>query len=73
MKKKTAPKKNLPTKQDFVGALMANFLYAVAQEPTVPAYFRAGAKKLQVKWDSLGTFQLQNPIVVAKLEKALFG
>ena len=62
----------LPTKQDFVGAQMANFMYALCQDGNVPVAFRTKAKELQTKWDSIARFQLNNPIVAAELEKKLF-
>lgn len=64
------PKKVTP--MEFVGAQMSNFLYGIAQDASVPARFRATAKELQTKWDSVSRFQLNNPIMAAELEKRLF-
>jgi len=66
-------KKGIPiTAMEFVGAQMANFLYAIADEPSTPQEYRVRAKKLQTRWDSVSRLVLNNPIVMAELEEKLF-
>ncbi len=61
------------TPMEFVGAQMANFLYAVANysTPTTPAE-REQAKKLYERWDRISRFTLNNPIVNMELEEKFF-
>jgi hypothetical protein len=57
---------------EFVGAQMANFLYAIADEPSTPQQYRIRAKRLQTKWDSVSRLVLNNPIAAAELEEKFF-
>lgn len=59
------------TRADFVGTKMANFLYSMAQNTALPMHERAEATKLCEQWDSVCPVRLNNPIVVAELEKSM--
>jgi hypothetical protein len=59
------------TRADFIGAKMANFLYAMAQNPALDAHTREEAKTLCDQWDSVCLFRINNPIIKAELEKAM--
>lgn len=59
------------TRADFVGAKMANFLFALSQNPALDEDSRAEAKKLCEQWDSVCPVRLNNPIIVAELDKAM--
>jgi hypothetical protein len=65
-------KKAGPTPVEFVGAQMANLLYAIEHDAKVPVEYRDKAHALRERWDSLNTFRLNNPITAALLEAALF-
>jgi len=60
------------TREQFVGAQMANMLYAIAHNQRIDQRTREDAEKLYWRWDSFATFQLHNPIVAAELEARLF-
>ena len=59
------------TRADFVGTKMANFLFSMAHCKALPEHDRAEAKKLYEQWDSVCPVRLNNPIVLAELEKAM--
>ena len=59
------------TRADFVGTKMANFLFSMAQNKALPMHERAEAEKLQKQWDAVCPVRLNNPIVMAELEKAM--
>jgi hypothetical protein len=58
------------TRADFVGAKMANFLYALAQDSRLDEHTRNEAKLLCEQWDSVSPVRINNPIVKVELEKA---
>lgn len=60
-----------PTRAQYVGAKMANFLYNLKSNQALSKEDRERAALLQNQWDVLATFRLDNPIVGAELEKAL--
>lgn len=64
-------KVKLPTRAQYVGAKMANFLYNLKSNQALSKEDRERAALLQNQWDTLATFRLDNPIVGAELEKAL--
>ena len=50
---------------------MANFLFSMAHNKALPEHERAEAEKLQKQWDAVCPVRLNNPIVLAELEKAM--
>jgi len=60
------------TREQFLGAQMANLLWSIGHGGTVMNDTRHGARELCEKWDSIATFRLDNPIVAAELEAQLF-
>lgn len=58
------------TRADFIGAKMANFLFAMNQNTALDQHTRDEAKILYEQWDSVCLFRLNNPIIKAELEKA---
>lgn len=65
------PTRRPVTRADFVGAKMANFLYAMAQDKRLDEHTRQEAKTLYEQWDSVCLFRLNNPIIKAELESAM--
>jgi hypothetical protein len=59
------------TRADFVGAKMANFLFAMAHNSSLDEHTRDLARTLFEQWDSVCLFRVNNPIVSAELEKAM--
>ena len=70
MSRKRNPDRGI-TRADFVGTKMANFLFSMAHNKALPEYDRAEARKLQEQWDAVCPVRLNNPIVLAELEKAM--
>ncbi len=61
-----------PTKAEFVGAMMSNLLWEIAQSKYAPPEIKEQATLFQQRWDSVSTFRLNNPITLANLEKEFF-
>lgn len=61
------------TAREFVGTKMANFLHSLKQSQFLPHEMKAEAEKLQEQWDSVCSFRLNNPIVIAELEAQFRG
>jgi hypothetical protein len=59
------------TRADFVGAKMANFLFAMAHNATLDEHTRKEARLLCEQWDNICVFRINNPIIKIELEKAL--
>jgi hypothetical protein len=59
------------TRTDFVGAKMANFLFAMAHNSALDEHTRDIARKLYQQWDSICLFRVDNPIVMIELEKSM--
>ena len=72
---KKASQKRIPItlmRQQFAGAQMSNFLYALAQRTELPQHVRAEAERLQKRWDSVSAFRIHNPITAVEMETKLF-
>ena len=57
------------TRADFVGSLMANFMFYLKHNSALSAEDRQQAAKLQAQWDSVCPIRLNNPIIIAELKK----
>ena len=60
------------TREQFVGAQMANVLWSIGHGGTVLVDTRETARKLAERWDSVSNFRINNPLVALSLEKQLF-
>jgi len=69
--KKAAETRRPVTRADFIGAKMANFLFAMAHTNALDEHTRNEARLLCEQWDSIAVIRINNPIVKAELEKAL--
>lgn len=69
--KETIRKSRKITRADFIGAKMANFLHAMGQDKRLDDYTRLQARQLHQQWDVVCLFHVNNPIVVAQLNRAL--
>jgi hypothetical protein len=61
-----------PKPAEFLGTQMANMLALLATGNKIPPEYRKEATKLYERWDRTVAFHINNPIVAAELERALF-